>query len=184
MAEELIAVLGVTRPGLLHSFLETARVFLRDAVPLLGCTKMDVVDAVQIDVFEMPCECCLPHAEIEIGSVDTRNLGTEYIQDVLQFRYVPSFLVVIEQGARHVGRVHGLVESKTLPVLVLQFRTAFGSVLIQALHPVIEVLECLGIDVIDRLRRVIETPRRDGFVGAASRNASSLLWLGRSGCCI
>ena len=38
-----------------------------------GGTKVDVVDAEQIHVFDMPRKCCPPHAKVQIWCVDSRQ---------------------------------------------------------------------------------------------------------------
>ena len=64
VAKELVAGLGVGWPDILHGGFEPAGIRLRDTIPLLGSTEVKEVDAVKIDVLQMPCKCRLPHAEV------------------------------------------------------------------------------------------------------------------------
>lgn len=56
---------------------------------------MEVVDAVQVHVFRVPGEGCLPHAKVEVRSVDPLDGNTtvlfDHIQDGVQVANVPLF---------------------------------------------------------------------------------------------
>lgn len=56
-----------------HSLLQSMRSRLRHSVPEFRRTEVNVIDAEQIHILDMPSECCTPHAEIEIGCVDARK---------------------------------------------------------------------------------------------------------------
>lgn len=43
---------------------------MRDCIPELGSAEMNVVDAEQVHVLDMPGECRAPHAKVEIRGVD------------------------------------------------------------------------------------------------------------------
>ena len=47
-----------------HRMLESGSFRLWYCVPELGSTKVDVVDAVEIHVFDVPGKRCPPHAEV------------------------------------------------------------------------------------------------------------------------
>lgn len=59
---------------------------------------MEVVDAVQVHVFRVPGEGCLPHAKVEIWSVDPLDGYTtvlfNYIQYWVQVANVPLFYIL------------------------------------------------------------------------------------------
>ena len=57
----------------LHSLFQRRGTTLRNGIPELWGTKVDVVDAEQVHVFNMPSEGCTPHAEVEVWSVDARK---------------------------------------------------------------------------------------------------------------
>lgn len=69
---------------------------------------MQVVDAVEVHVLRMPSKCGLPHAKIEVGSVDTFNndatLLLHHIQQGVEVTDVPlldtleNFFIVIKKN--------------------------------------------------------------------------------------
>ena len=106
-----------------------------NAIPCLWCTIMKVVDAVQIHIFSMPCKHCLPHAEIQVCSINTLNPYTAYaIQNCSEMSYVPYMLVGICHRARNVGTIYWLVHSDVSPKLPLQI---FVAMICWCLVPVI-----------------------------------------------
>lgn len=50
---------------------------------------MDVVNAVEVNIFKMPSESGLPHAKVYIGGVDTRDFLAENIQKIWQIGNIP-----------------------------------------------------------------------------------------------
>lgn len=54
---------------------------------------MQIVDAVEVHVLSVPCKCGLPHAEVEVGSVDTLDndatLLLHHIQKCVEVANVP-----------------------------------------------------------------------------------------------
>lgn len=66
---------------------------MRVAVPGLGLSKVQVVNAVQIHVLCVPCKGTFPHAKIEVWSVDSLDLDpalTLYsVQNGVQTANVP-----------------------------------------------------------------------------------------------
>lgn len=54
---------------------------------------MQVVDAVEVHVLRMPSKCCLPHAKVEVGSVDTLDndatLLLHHIQQGVEVTNIP-----------------------------------------------------------------------------------------------
>lgn len=59
---------------------------------------MQVVDAVQIHVLGMPSKRCLPHPEVEVGSVDTfydnATLVFHHVQEGIQIANIPFFHIL------------------------------------------------------------------------------------------
>lgn len=45
--------------------------FLRNSIPKLRSSKMDVVDGIQISIFNMPSKGSSPHSEIEVRGDDS-----------------------------------------------------------------------------------------------------------------
>lgn len=56
----------------------------RDAVPCLGMPEVDVVDAVEIHVFRVPAEGCLPHAKVQVRGVDSLDAGAQLLVQEVQ----------------------------------------------------------------------------------------------------
>lgn len=56
---------------------------------------MQVVDAVEVHVLRMPSKCSLPHAKVEVGSVDTLDndatLLLHHIQQGVEVTNIPLF---------------------------------------------------------------------------------------------
>ena len=94
-----------------------------DAVPGLGSPVVEIVDAVQIHVLDMPGECCPPHSEVEIGSVlHLCQSPTEVIENLV-LPDVPDLLVRVNQTSGNVGPVDRVVSPVYLvvaPVETLQ----------------------------------------------------------------
>lgn len=71
--------------------------------PGLGLSKVQVVDAVEIHVLSVPSERGLPHAKIEVRSVDTLNddatLLLNHIQQCVEVANVPLVNVLNRQQA-------------------------------------------------------------------------------------
>merc|ERR1719232_316845 len=55
-----------------------------DAVPELGRPGVEIIDTVEIHVLRVPGEGCLPAAEIEIGRVDTIDLDSVVLLNVIE----------------------------------------------------------------------------------------------------
>lgn len=74
-----------------------------NGIPGLGCTKVEIVDAVEIHVFRVPRECGLPHAKVQVSCVHSFNLHIIFfidaIQDGPQMIDVPHILIRIIQTA-------------------------------------------------------------------------------------
>lgn len=68
-------------------------------LPGFGLPKMQVVDAVKIHVLCMPSKSCLPHPEVEVGSVhtlyDDATLVLHHVQEGVQIANVP-FIHILE----------------------------------------------------------------------------------------
>ena len=61
VTKELRAMFRVVRPDGLHGSFEASSILLGYAIPLLGSTKVYVVDTVEIYIFQMPGESGFPH---------------------------------------------------------------------------------------------------------------------------
>lgn len=64
---------GISVYSTSHGGLESRCSTLGHGVPELGGAKVNVVDAEQIHVLNVPSEGCPPHAKVQIRCVDTRN---------------------------------------------------------------------------------------------------------------
>lgn len=84
---------------------------------------MQVVDRVEVHVFSVPSKGSLPHAKVEIGSVDSRyphpvvRDGVQYGVEVVD---VPLLDTGSGEGARNICSIQRLVKTNILPVLPLQ----------------------------------------------------------------
>jgi hypothetical protein len=56
-----------------HCLFQSISSALRNRIPKFRCSKMDIVDAKQIHIFNMPGKGCPPHAKIKIGCVNARQ---------------------------------------------------------------------------------------------------------------
>ena len=89
---------------------------------------MQVVDAVEIHVFSMPGKGGLPHAKVQVGSVDSLNLQTPFISQGGKDRVengtkmpdVPDVLIPVVQGARDVRSVQGRIVGYVRPITTFQ----------------------------------------------------------------
>ena len=124
-----------------HDLLELCLVGPRDGVPLLGGAKVDVVDAVEVHVLEVPREGALPHAQVEVGGVDAGQLLAQAVEQVLEPGDVPGGGRVLKQAAGHVGAVERAVVGQGAPVGALQLGAAPGGELVGVEQAVVEVLE-------------------------------------------
>jgi len=106
---------------------------------------MQIVDAVQVNVLQMPRERCLPHAKVQICRIDTRHLRPENIEEVRQLVQVPLIDRIMEQSAGEICSIQWRSVRECLPVRLLQLFAAFWSEL-RDIHPVIPVLESSLID--------------------------------------
>lgn len=91
MSHEVRASMRVGGESCGHDRLKAPSIRLADRIPLFGSTKVDVVDRVEIHVFDMPSKGSAPHAEVEVGSVDAWKLmlQTEAGQDIVEFPHIP-----------------------------------------------------------------------------------------------
>lgn len=66
---------------------------LKCYLPRLWLSKMQVVNAVEVHVLCMPGKCSLPHAKVEVGSVDTLDydatLLLHHIQQGVEVTDIP-----------------------------------------------------------------------------------------------
>lgn len=108
-----------------HGSFESSRILLGDAVPLLRCSKVYVVDAVQIYILEMPRERSFPHAQVKVSGIDAGDCLAKDIQQVFQFGDIPASGRIIEQRSGHIRAIHRVVESQAFPVCRLEFAAAF-----------------------------------------------------------
>lgn len=73
---------------------------IKHYLPRLWLTKMQVVNAVEVHVLRMPSKRSLPHAKVEVGSVDTLNndatLLLHHIQQGVEVTDIP-LLNTLEQ---------------------------------------------------------------------------------------
>lgn len=69
-------------------------------LPRLWLSKMQVVNAVEVHILCMPSKCGLPHAKVEVGSVDTLDnnatLLLNHIQQGVEVADIP-LLNTLEQ---------------------------------------------------------------------------------------
>lgn len=56
-----------------HGLFKSVCARLGYGVPELWGAEVDIVDAEQVHILDVPCERGPPHAEVEIGGVDTGN---------------------------------------------------------------------------------------------------------------
>lgn len=95
---------------------------------------MDVVDAVEVHVLRVPGKRGLPHAKVQVCSVDPFNLDAivfaHTVEDGAQLVDVPAFLVRVRESPRDVCPIHWIDKRDVLPVLSVQLF-------------VIKVLRCL-----------------------------------------
>merc|ERR1711971_1426682 len=114
---------GKVREKLLSHLLQLIAKLWRNTVPGLWGSPMDIVDTVQVHVLNMPAEGGLPHAKVEVGQVDPRDLLLHHLGEKrVQSFDVPSLLVFVCQGIAHISSIargHGLVVEVLLPVELL-----------------------------------------------------------------
>ncbi len=56
-----------------HRLLEGRGPGLRDRIPKLSRAKVNVIDAEEVHIFDMPCESRSPHAKIKIRGIHSRQ---------------------------------------------------------------------------------------------------------------
>ena len=56
-----------------HDSFEFGSLFLRNTVPELGSSEMNIIDRVEVGVFDVPCESSSPHSEIEVRGYYSRD---------------------------------------------------------------------------------------------------------------
>lgn len=64
MAKKLVTSSCLLWPDVFHHLFKLWCVLLANRIPLLRGSEMDIVDAVKVDVLQMPSECAFPHSEI------------------------------------------------------------------------------------------------------------------------
>ena len=90
-------------------------------IPRFGRAIVQVIDAVEIHVLCVPGERGSPHAEVEIGRVDSRNGKLQLGQNRVESAHIPRVHVCVEESARKIGAVHGRIEHETFPVAPIDF---------------------------------------------------------------
>ena len=176
VAQELVAILRIGWPNVCstvvsvkdmlfaitaltpHGSFKSPRIFLRDDIPLLGGSEMNVVVAVQIDILEMPSEGCLPHSQVEVSGIDTWHFLAQHVQQILELRNIPAPGGIAEQRARHIGAIHGIVEIQALPIRSLELLTTFWCPIFLVVNAVVEILETLLVKHIGLISAVMLPP--------------------------
>ena len=104
--------------------LQTATVLRRHGVPRLGSTKVQVIDTVEVHVFCVPPKRCLPHAKVQVGSVDTLDLHAivlvDTVEDGAEVVDIPVRLVSVCEWTGRVCSIQRVDEGDVLPVFALQ----------------------------------------------------------------
>ena len=94
------------------------------SLPLFRCTKVEVVDTIEVHVLCVPGKAGLPHPKVEVGSVHSRDvypiLSRDCVQDGVQTIDVPLLHIRLSEGARDVCTIQWLVEGDVLPIFSLQ----------------------------------------------------------------
>ena len=57
---------------------------LRYGIPELGLPVVQIIDRVEIHIFDMPRESGPPHAKVKVRRVDTWDLNVQFIAHFLQ----------------------------------------------------------------------------------------------------
>lgn len=94
------------------------------SLPLFRCTKVEVVDTIEVHVLCVPGKAGLPHPKVEVGSVHSRDvypiLSRDCVQDGVQTIDVPLLHIRLSEGAWDVCTIQWLVEGDILPIFSLQ----------------------------------------------------------------
>lgn len=97
----------------------------RDGIPLLGCSKVDVVDTVKVHIFCVPGKCGFPHPEVQVSSVNSFDMNaiviTNVVQNSAKLIDVPDTLVFIIQTARDICTIYWGNKCNVFPIFSFQF---------------------------------------------------------------
>lgn len=85
MTQIRITVLVTGRKILIGHLLQPATVFGWHHVPRLGCSKVQIIDRVQVHVLCVPGKRCLPHAKVQVCGINAINLYIIILVDKVQY---------------------------------------------------------------------------------------------------
>lgn len=106
----------------------------------------------------MPRERCLPHPQVQICGVDTRDSLPKHIKKIFKLGHIPASGGVVKEGTWHVCPIHGGCKGQAFPVLCLKFIASFRGEFFGVIETIVKPLKRSFVDLVSLLLAIVLSP--------------------------